>query len=71
MEPGAELYDSLSAGNIVRTLCSSFGVTDLWAADLPRFAEDYIRGLGLPDETIAALKDGLGSDHPAPVEAVA
>ena len=56
VEPGTERYETILERNIVKTLQESFGVEDLREADLSVCAADYLRSLGLSDESIAALK---------------
>ena len=45
---------------IVRNMSASFGVEDLNAVDLQKAAEDYVLGLGLTADEVAALKGKLG-----------
>ena len=56
VEPGTERYETILERNIVKTLQVSFGVEDLREADLSACAADYLRSLGMSDESIAALK---------------
>ena len=63
VEPGSEIYDSLLQNNIIKSLSTAFNVENLWKADLPASAEEYMRGIGLGNETIATLKDHLGRDY--------
>ncbi len=63
-------YDVIAGSNIVKTLSTAFGVSDLKSADLAAGAEGYIKRIGVSDATLAALKKNL-SAAPAPVPAPA
>ncbi len=54
-------YDSVSKGNIVKSLQNAFGVNDLKSADLAAGAAGYLKSIGLSDEEIAALKNNLSA----------
>ncbi len=67
VQPGTEQYKQIS-NNVVKNLSTAFGLaTDALAtADLAKEAEDYFLELGVPAETIAAVKVNLGeSETPA------
>ena len=59
IEPGTEKYEAIANSNIVKSLCSAFGVEDLYAADLAAEAAAYIAEIGLTEAEIAALKTNL------------
>ncbi len=61
-------YDVIANSNIVKTLSTAFGVSDLKKADLAAGAEAYIKRIGVSDATLAALKKNL-SAAPAPAPA--
>lgn len=52
-------YETIAKSNIVKTLQTAFGVSDLAAADLAAGAESYLTKIGLTAEEIAALKGNL------------
>ena len=54
-------YEAIVNSNIVRSLRRAFGVDDLSSADLAVCAKDYIKGIGLTDAEIAALKANLSA----------
>ena len=56
-----ERYEPIAKSNIIKTLCTAFGIDDLYDEDLGYLAAEYIKGLGLSDEEIAALKANLGN----------
>ncbi len=66
VEPGTDQYRAIAAGNIEKTLAAAFGVADIYTADLAACAEQYVKGLGLSDEMIAALKKNLGTPFVEP-----
>ena len=45
---------------IGKSLAAAFTIDDMGQADLAACAETYLRGIGLSDETIAALRQRLG-----------
>ena len=53
-------YAPIANSNIIKTLSTAFGVANLSTADLAAGAEAYIKGIGLSDAEIAALKANLG-----------
>ena len=59
VEPGSEQYEAIVNSNIRKSLERAFGVENLWEADLAACAEEYLRALGLSDETIASLRHNL------------
>ncbi len=63
--PGEERYDVILNSNLVKSLQRAFGVEDLRSADLAACAAAYMKGIGLSDAEIAALKQNL-SAAPAP-----
>ena len=64
---GDARYDAILRSNILKTLSAAFGVSDLQSADLAAGAEAYLRGIGLEDTELAALKKNL-SASPAPAQ---
>ena len=59
IEPGTEKYDAIAASNIIKSLCTAFGIEDLYTADLAAEAAAYIQEIGLSDSEIAMLKANL------------
>lgn len=60
VEPGAEPYEVIRAGNLEKSLAAALGVADFYDADLAKEAEEYLREeLGLTDQEIAALRAAL------------
>ena len=57
-------YDTIADGNIVKSLCRAFDVTDLRSADLAAEAAEYVRAIGLTDAELAALKANLSASRP-------
>ena len=66
----AETLEAIANSNIIKTLKTAFEVSDLETADLAAEAEEYIAGIGLTAEEIAALKENLAGETQAdePVE---
>ena len=60
IEPGTDKYEAIRKGNIDKNLARLFGVDDIYSADLQSGAEEYLRSIGLEDDTIAQLKENLG-----------
>lgn len=62
VEKGTEKYNAVVNSNIIPTLKTIFGVTDIYTADLAAEAEAYlVEDLGLSVEEVAELKVKLGS----------
>ena len=73
-------YDVIANSNIVKSLQRAFDVEDLKTADLGTEALEYMKAIGLSDDSLAALKANLAADasaepeptpaepEPAPVE---
>lgn len=62
VEKGTEKYNAVVNSNIIPTLKTIFGVTDIYTADLEAEAEAYfMEDLGLSVEEVAELKVKLGS----------
>ena len=59
VEKGTDKYNAILQSNIVKTLQTAFGITDLSSADLRAAAENYIRSIGLTESEIAALRANL------------
>ncbi len=59
--PDDDRYAPIANSNIIKTLCTAFGVEDLATADLAAEAEEYLKSIGMTDEEIAALKANLGN----------
>lgn len=57
--PGDVRYDLIVQGLLARPLSAALGVSDLASADLAAAAEGYVRGLGLGEQEVAALKRNL------------
>ena len=60
VEKGSEQYNAIS-NNIVKNLKSAFAVNSLDGLDLADAAETYLRGIGLSDDEITALKEKLSA----------
>ncbi len=74
VEPGSEKYDAIANSNIIKSLCTAFGVEDLTTADLVVEAAEYLAEIGLSDEEIEELYIALGgetSDYENPFTDVA
>ena len=63
VEPGTEQYDAIAHGNIEKNLAGAFGIEDIHTVDLAECAENYLRSIGLSDETITALKTNLSASR--------
>ena len=63
VEPGTEKYDAIERDNLEKNLRGAFGVEDIRQADLALCAENYLRSIGLSDETISALKTNLARSY--------
>ena len=63
VKKGDERYDTIAKSNIVKSLRTAFGVDDLYEADLQAEALEYVKEIGLDDDTIAKLMKNLGTDN--------
>ena len=63
VEKGDPRYDAISTSNIVKSLQTAFGVSDLKSANLAAEAEEYMKEIGLTADEIAALKVNLAADN--------
>lgn len=63
VEPGTRKYDAISRTNIEKSLAEAFGVKDFGESDPAKCAEEYLRAIGLSDQTIAAVRKNLGRDY--------
>ena len=63
VQPGTDQYKQIS-NNIVKNLSTAFGLKPeaLAGADLAAEAEEYLKELGVSDETIAAVRAKLGAE---------
>lgn len=61
VEKGTAKYDAIANANIIKTLQSAFGVSDLKSADLAKEAAEYITEIGLTSAEVAALKSNLSA----------
>lgn len=59
VEKGTEKYNAISQSNIVKTLETAFGVSDLKSANLQEGAISYIKSIGLTDAEINQLMANL------------
>ena len=61
VQKGSDQYAQIS-NNIVKNLSTAFGIetADFASADLAQEAADYLKELGVSEETIAAVKEKLG-----------
>ena len=62
VEPGTEKYEAIANSNIIKSLCTAFGVEDLTTADLSAEAAEYLAEIGLTDEEIYDLYIALGGE---------
>ena len=58
---GNERYDTIAEGNIIKSLRQAYGVSELESADLAALAETYLRGIGLSEDELTALKANLSA----------
>lgn len=65
VEPGSESYQAVLTGGVMKDLTVLFGEMP---EDLEAAAEDYILGLGLTGQELAALKTNLGDTAEAETE---
>ena len=65
IEPGAENYERIAAGNIVPTLSKAFEIESIRAegVDLQSCAEAYLERIGMSRDEIEMLKSKLGEDY--------
>ena len=59
VQPGTEQYGIIAASNIQKSLASAFGLTSIFEGDLQAAAVDYLTGIGLSAEEIAAVQAEL------------
>ena len=64
LEKDSELYTKIANQNIRTSLQNAFGIEDLYANsdELSKYAETYLKGIGLSTEEIEALKKNLSAD---------
>ena len=60
VELGTEQYDVIVASNIQKSLAAAFGMTSIFDGDLQAAAVNYLTGIGLSAEEIAAVQAKLG-----------
>ena len=60
VQPGTDQYDLIVSANIVKSLCTAFGLDTLENADLAAAAEAYLLGIGVTAEEIAQVRAKLG-----------
>ena len=68
LEQGSEQYEAVKSSNIVSILETITGAAkggDLTKVDLAAAAEKYVKGIGLSDAELAALKANLTKDYTA------
>lgn len=56
---GSYEYDAIAQGNIIKTLKTAFGISDLNDADLAACAQDYLLSIGMSSDEISRLKANL------------
>ena len=61
VEQGDETYDVILRNNLVKTLCSLFGVENPETADLREKAGSYLNSIGLTGKQLDALRAKLGA----------
>ena len=60
VQPGTDQYDLIVSANIVKSLCTAFGLDTLEDADLAAAAEAYLLGIGVTADEIAQVRAKLG-----------
>ena len=55
VKPGTEQYDTVVRASIQQMLCASFGIEDLENADLSAYAKNYLKSIGLSDDTVSEI----------------
>ncbi len=60
VQPGTDQYDLIVSANIVKSLCTAFGLDTLENADLAAAAEAYLLGIGVTADEIAQVRAKLG-----------
>ena len=60
IQPGTEQYDVIAASNIQKSLAAAFEMTSIFDGDLQAAAVNYLTGIGLSAEEIAAVQANLG-----------
>ena len=55
VKPGTEQYDTVVRASIQQMLCASFGIEDLENADLSACAKNYLKSIGLSDDTVSEI----------------
>ena len=63
VEPDTEMYHKIADRNIRKTLAAAFGLETLDGQDLSAAAENYLKSIGLSDETLAAVREKLSRDY--------
>ena len=63
VEPGSVMYTKIADANILKSLAAAFDLEDLEGADITKEAEEYLSGIGLSEETLAALREKLSRDY--------
>lgn len=63
VEPDTEMYHKIADRNIRKTLAAAFGLETLDGQDLSAAAENYLKSIGLSDETLAAAREKLSRDY--------
>ena len=56
---GSYEYDAIAQGNIIKTLKTAFGISDLNDADLAACAQDYLLSIGMSSDEVSRLKANL------------
>ena len=62
VKPGDKIYEKIIDNNIRKQLQETFELDSLDGADLSAEAEDYLKQIGLTDETIGTLREKLRRD---------
>lgn len=63
IEPGSEIYEKIAKTNIEKNQETALELNTLVGTDLKQAATDYLKRIGLSDETIVKLREKLGSDY--------
>lgn len=59
VEKGSRKYDAIAQANIIKTLKTAFGISDLNDVDLAACAENYLISIGMSTDQISRLKANL------------
>ena len=65
IEPGTDQYKQIAASNIEAVLAKAFGIKSIYddGVDLRSCAEKYLKEIGMNDDEIASLREGLALSY--------